>query len=99
MTQVPLINEVWIFLASLIGALPAAWLTVRHARPEYPAWPLRVYLYFFRHSGWAWFQRYPDTRQTFSRREQFLTSLFIWFFIFFVVAIIALGCNRRGACW
>ena len=93
------LHEVWIFLGCIILALGAAWVTVRDALPDAPVWPVRVYLWFFRRSNIAWFRRYPATRSTFSRREQFLTSFFIWFFIFFLVAIVAFECDRRGTCW
>ena|SRR5688572_25560574 len=92
-------GEALIFLCCVVLALLAAWLTVSGARPDSPAWPVRLYLYFFRSSGVPWFRRYPDTRTTFSRREQFLTSWFIWFFIFFVAAIYLFECHRRGTCF
>src|SRR5687768_13570213 len=93
------INEIWIFLGCIVLALLAAWMTVSGARTDSPVWPVRVYLYFFRNSGLPWFRRYPETRTSFSRREQFLTSWFIWFFVFFFAAIFAFECNRRGTCF
>jgi hypothetical protein len=94
-----LLNEVWIFLGCIVLALAAAWVTVRETSPDTPVWPVRFYLWFFRVSNVPWFRRYPESRITFSVREQFLTSFFIWFFIFFIVAISALECDRRGTCW
>jgi hypothetical protein len=99
MTDIVPINEIWIFVGCIALAHAAAWATVAGAAPESPVWPVRVYIYLFRTSNVPWFRRYAGSRTSFPRREQFLTSFFIWFFIFFVIAIFAFECNRRGTCY
>lgn len=98
MIDQPMVRDVVMLLGALILALPAGALTVRRATPELPAWPVRLYLLLFRINAIPWIRSYADRRRTFSRREQFLASSFVWFFIFFVSAAMAFGCNYRLGC-
>jgi len=83
------IGEVLLLLAgSVVLAFAAAFLTVASAPAGYPVWPIRVYLRIFRKSKLLWGAKYADGRTSFPRREQFLASFVVWFFFFFVLAIM-----------
>ena len=87
------IRDVQVFLGSLVLGLCVACLSTRRYDPASPAWPVRLYLFVLL-LGPA--HRYARSRTTFSRREQFVTVFFVWFFIFFVIGVFLFSCGRRA---
>ncbi|MGE5823486.1 MAG: hypothetical protein ACM36A_02720 [Bacteroidota bacterium] len=96
MTNILAERDVQLFLGCVVLALWLAWWTVVGARSEAPVWPIRVYLGLFRGSNFPGIADYAANRKSFSRREQYLASFFVWFFILFIAATFFFGCGRRG---
>jgi hypothetical protein len=98
MLDTPLGRDLLILCAAVAFGLFAALATGRVTHPERPVWPVRVWLWVLRLNTLSWINRYPESRTTFSRREQFLASFFAWFFIVFAAGAIAFGCSYRAGC-
>jgi hypothetical protein len=87
------VRDVQIFVTCIAVALCIAWLATRKVSVKAPVWPVRFYLFVLLMGP---LQRYAKGRHEFSRREQFLASFAVWFFILFVVGIALFACGRRG---
>jgi len=82
MAEILAIREVQLLLGSIALGLIAGALTVARARPESPAWPVQLYLILLRSSNVPRYRQYASSRTTFSLKEQFVITAFVWFFIF-----------------
>ena len=89
-------RDVWLAVIAMFGSLPLALVTVARQRAEKPVWPVRLYLFIFTMSIIPGARSYASSRKTFSLREQFVASWFVWFFILFLVLVFNWGCPRRG---
>jgi len=89
-------RDALIFLACVALALVLAWLSVRKARPDESPFAIRIYLFMMEVSNIPSLKEYAASHKQHSRREQFLASAFVWFFIFFVIAIFMFDCPKRG---
>ena len=93
MQEILAVRDVQIFIACIALALCIAWLTTRRFDSHRPIWPVRLYLFVLLLGP---LQHYARSRKVFSRREQFLASFFMWFFLLFIVAVVAFTCGRRA---
>ena len=64
-------------------------------------WPVQLYLILLRSSNVPRYRQYASSRTTFSLKEQFVITAFVWFFTFwffiFLVAEAAMfSCGRQG---
>jgi hypothetical protein len=98
MPDTPFGRDVLVFGVALLFAMCAAFVATRSNSPESPVWPIRLWLWLFRNHAITWFKRYPEKRNTFSRREQFLATFFIWFFVAFAIGAAFLSCSYRTGC-
>jgi hypothetical protein len=81
-------DDGWKFLAALASGLILGTITAATANKNSPAWPLRLYLALFKTSRTLPVLRdYAEKRTSFGFREQLFASAFVWFFIFFGIAI------------
>ena len=92
--QVP--HDFALLLVACLVGLPLALGTVSFSKPGRPVWPIRFYLLLFSMSRLASVRRYGTSRKSFSWREQFVASWFVWSFIAFMVLIFSFGCPRHG---
>ncbi len=92
------VRDVQLFLCCIVLALVIAWLTSPRQATETPVWPTRLYLLIIDMSNTIGIGQYSKTRKVFSRREQFLTTFFVWFFILFAAAVLVFGCSGRQGC-
>ena len=92
-----LIREIQIFLACIALALGIAWLTSPRKASNIPAWPTRLYLTVIERSRTPLLSKnYRAGRTVYSRREQFLTTFFIWFFALLLLGMFVFGCGLKG---
>jgi hypothetical protein len=97
MVDILFMRQFQVFLGCLALALVVAWLATRRARPDAPGWPVRLYLLFLSASNIPAVRRYADARKNFPRREQFLVTFFVCFFILFLAAVFTFDhCGRKG---
>jgi hypothetical protein len=89
-------RDVWLAVIATLGSLPLALATVARRREESPVWPVRLYLFIFTMVNIPGVRSYASSRKTFSLREQFVASWFVWFFILFSVLLFNWACPRRG---
>ena len=90
------IRDAQLFAGSGLVALIIAWLTAPSEATRIPVWPTRLYLFIIELARFPGLREYSDSRKMFSRREQFLTTFFVWFFVLFVASVVAFGCGRQG---
>ena len=97
MSEFLLIREVQLFLACVALALAIAWVSSPRSASSKPVWSTRLYLFVIERSNTPFLSKnYRESRNVYSRREQFLATFFIWFFLLFLVAVFAFGCGRSG---
>lgn len=89
-------HDIALFLIACLVGFAMALGTVSFSKPDRPVWPIRFYLLLFSMSRVASFRRYGASRKSFTWREQFLASWFIWSFIAFIVMVWFSGCPRHG---
>lgn len=87
------VRDILVFVTSLIVGLVIAWLTTRNVDTRQPVWPVRFYLFILL-MGPA--RKYAESRSVFSKREQFLATFAVWFFLVFVLGIALFACGRHG---
>jgi len=92
------IRDVQLFIACIVLALVIAWLSSPRQATDVPVWPTRLYLLIIDMTNLPGIGEYSKSRRVFSRREQFLTTFFVWFFILFVASVFAFGCSGRRGC-
>ena len=88
---------------SAIAGVGLGLVTALKGSETKPVWPLRYLLrQLSARNQFKALKRYAEKRRTYSFREQFLASAFIWFFIFMVTGILVLAwlspCPGRGGC-
>ena len=96
MQSILAIREIQLLVGSGFIALVIAWVTVPEKATHVPIWPTRLYLFLIRMASVPGLRGYSDSRKLFSRREQFLTSFFVWFFLLFVIGLYIFDCGRHG---
>ena len=92
------IRDVQLFAGCSVLALVIAWLSAPRHSTKVPVWPTRLYLLVIDMTNLIGIGEYSKTRKVFSRREQFLSTFFVWFFILFIAAEFAFGCGKRQGC-
>lgn len=96
MQSILAIREFQLLAGSGLIALVISWVTVPAKATHEPIWPTRFYLLVIRMASIPGLRGYSESRKLFSRREQFLTSFFIWFFLLFVIGLYIFDCGRQG---
>jgi hypothetical protein len=86
----------WLALIAAGVGLLFAVATVLLRTAENPGWPIKLYLFIIDAAKFPGLRSYTSSRKSFSLREQFLASWFIWFFVLFLVFLFFWGCSRRG---
>ncbi len=89
-------RDFWLLLGAALAGIVVGAFHSRLGTETSPVWPVRLYLLLFRHNQPRVVRQYAERRTTFRWREQFMASAFVWFFIFFVVAVFVFGCSRRA---
>ena len=89
-------RDFWLLLGAVLAGIVVGAFHSRLGTEISPVWPLRLYLLLFRTNQPRIVRRHVEGLTTFRWREQFMASAFVWFFIFFVIAMFVFGCSRRA---
>lgn len=77
------------FIIAAIGGLVLATITRLFCVQSVFTWPMRLYLWLFKHAqGLPALRRYGGSRTTAKFRELFVVSWFVWFFILFSALVV-----------
>ena len=77
--------------SAAVIAAPIAWFSVRSNPENQPGWAVRIYSALFRASGVPEGRGRPAARPAYPRREAFLATWFLIFFVLFMVGNGLLG--------